>query len=175
MKNNKNATSEEKLRLIERKLADIIANFGYLKGRSAKTSDVMAYIYIRREVTQQLLRELTGYSLGTVSAALQDLEKLGVVTKHSSPNSRGYIYRLTGTPSQVLSRSMTGFQGYLSQTSDFLKEVEAKLSKPSLSKKQGYGDLRRFLDEMNVLIPAYQHILQKFQKTSLAVGKEGVV
>lgn len=174
MKNSKNAPSEEQLGLIERKLADIIANFGYLKGRSAKTSEVLAYIYIRQEVTQQLLRELTGYSLGTVSAALQDLEKLGVVSRHASPNARGYIYRLAGTPSQVLSRSMADFPAYLSQTSRFLEEVEAKLSKLSLSKKQGYSNLRRFLDEMNVLIPAYQHILRKFQAAPLGAGKKRV-
>jgi DNA-binding transcriptional regulator GbsR (MarR family) len=174
MKSNQKALSEEQLRLIEQKLVEIIANFGYLKGRSAKTSEVMAYIYIRQEVTQQLLRELTGYSLGTVSAVLQDLEKLGVVNKHSSQNARGYVYRLAGTPSQVMSQSMADFQGYLSEISGFLEEVEAKLSKPSLSKKQGYSQLRRFLDEMNVLIPAYQQVLQKFQTMRLDSRQERV-
>ncbi|MBN1244297.1 hypothetical protein JXA31_01735 [Candidatus Bathyarchaeota archaeon] len=172
MKRSKNALSEERFDIIERRLVEIIANFGYLKGRSAKTAEVTAYIYIRREVTQQLLRELTGYSLGTISAALQDLEKFGVASKHASPDTRGYIYRLAGTPSQVLSRSMTDFQAYLSQTSSFLEEVEAKLSKPSLSKKHGYSSLRSFLDEMNILIPAYEHILQKFQATPLSAGKK---
>lgn len=172
MKSNQKALSEEQLRLIEQKLVEIIANFGYLKGRSVKTSEVVAYIYIRQEVTQQLLRELTGYSLGTVSAVLQDLEKLGVVNKHSIQNARGYVYRLAGTPSQVMSQSMADFQGYLSEISGFLEEVEVKLSKPSLSKKQGYSQLRRFLDEMNVLIPAYQQVLQKFQTMRLDSRQE---
>ena len=174
MKSNKKALSEEQLKLIEQKLVKIIANFGYLKGRSAKTSKVMAYTYIRQEVTQQLLRELTGYSLGTVSTVLQDLEKLGVVSKHPSPDARGYVYRLAGTPSQVMSQSMADFQGYLSEISGFLEEVKAKLSKPSLSKKQGYSQLRRFLDEMNVLIPAYQQVLQKFQTMRLDSRQERV-
>jgi DNA-binding transcriptional regulator GbsR (MarR family) len=174
MKSNKKVSSEEWLRLIEQRLVEIIANFGYLKGRSAKTSEVIAYIYIRQEVTQQLLRELTGQSLGTVSAVLQDVEKLGVVSKHSSQNTRGYVYRLAGTPSQVLSQSMADFQGYLSEISGFLEQVEAKLSKPSLSKKQGYSSLRRFLDEMNVLIPAYQQVLQKFQTMRLDSRQERV-
>lgn len=174
MKSSKKALGEEQLGAIERRLVEIIANFGYLKGRSAKASEVTAYIYIRQEVTQQLLRELTEYSLGTVSAVLQDLEKLGVVNKHSSQNARGYVYRLAGTPSQVMSQSMADFQGYLSEISGFLEEVEAKLSKPSLSKKQGYSQLRRFLDEMNVLIPAYQQVLQKFQTMRLDSRQERV-
>ena len=165
MKHGKTAPSEERLRRVEHKLVAVIANFGYLKGRSAKTSEVMAYIYIRQEVTQQLLRELTGFSLGTVSAALQDLEKIGFVSKYPIPNARGYFYRLAGSPSEVLSRSMLDFQGYLSEISGFFETVEAKLSKPSLSTKPGYRSLRSFLDEMNVLIPAYEHVLQKFQTT----------
>jgi DNA-binding transcriptional regulator GbsR (MarR family) len=175
MKKRENAGSEEKFRDIEQRLIDIITKFGYLKGRSAKTSEVLAYVYLREEVTQQLLRELTGYSLGTVSTALQDLEKLGFVRKQLCPNARGYLYRLAGAPSQVLSRSMSDFQGYLAQIRDFLEEVEGKLNKPSLSKKRGFGALKRFLDEMNVLIPAYQQILEKFQKAPLSVGKKGEV
>lgn len=167
-----NASNEKKFRVIERKLVEILTDFGYLKGRSSKTSTVMAYIYIRGEATQQLIRELTGYSLGTVSATLQDLEQAGFVSKSDSPGSRGYVYKLAGTFSQVMSRSMTGFQDYLAQTRSFLEEIEAKLRSNHLSQKQGYNSLRRFLDEMNVLIPAYQHILQKFQAASTSKGKE---
>jgi DNA-binding transcriptional regulator GbsR (MarR family) len=163
MKNGKKALAEERFEAIERRLVEILADFGYMKGRSPKTAEVTAYIYIREEVTQQLLRQLTGYSLGTVSAALQDLKALGVVSKHASPDARGYVYRLAGTPSQVLSRSMTDVQEYLSQISAFLQEIEAKRSKPRLSQKHGYSSLRRFLEEMNVLIPAYEHVLQRFQ------------
>jgi DNA-binding transcriptional regulator GbsR (MarR family) len=172
MKNDKKALAEEQFEAIERRLVEILTDFGYLKGRSAKTAEVTAYIYIRGETTQQRLRELTGYSLGTISAALQDLETLGVASKHASPNVRGYVYRLAGTPSQVLSRSMTDVREYLSQISGLLEKVEAKLSKPQLQQKQGYSSLRRFLDEMSSLIPAYQHVLQKFQATSLTDGEE---
>jgi DNA-binding transcriptional regulator GbsR (MarR family) len=163
MKNDKKTLAEERFEAIERRLVEILADFGYLKGRSAKTAEVTAYIYIREEVTQQLLRELTGYSLGTISAALQDLETLGVASKYTSPDARGYVYRLAGTPSQVLSRSMTDVQEYLSQISGLLEEIEAKMSKTRLSQKHGYSSIKRFLDEMNVLVPAYEHVLQRFQ------------
>ena len=172
MKSDKKALAEERFEAIERRLVEILADFRYLKGRSAKTAEATAYIYILGEVTQQLLRELTGYSLGTVSAALQDLETLGVVSKHASPDARGYVYRLAGTPSQVLSRSMTDVQEYLSQISAFLQEIEAKMSEARLSQKHGYSSIKRFLDEMNVLIPAYEHVLQRFQAASPTGGKK---
>jgi len=75
----KNLEEEKKLRTVEKRLVDLLTNAGYLKGRSRKFSEITAHIYIHREVTQRLLRKLTGYSLGTISAALQTLEKQGVV------------------------------------------------------------------------------------------------
>jgi DNA-binding transcriptional regulator GbsR (MarR family) len=173
MKERKNALSEERLRAIEKRLAEIITDFGYLRGRSPKVSKVLAYIYIRREVSQHLLRELTGYSLGTISTALQELEKSGVVSRYYSPDTHRRLYRLDGTPLQALSRSMTGFPTHLSQIGEFLEEIEKELGRRSLSKKRGYKNIRRFLDEMNVLIPAYRHILQKFQTMNLHVNNDG--
>lgn len=162
MKRHETTPNEEQLMFIERKLAEIIAKLGHLKGRSAKTSMIMAYIYIRQEATQNLLRNLTGFSLGTVSSSLQELENLNTVSKHTNPNERGYIYRLIKAPSQAMPTSMNEFQEYLSQTRSFLEKVEAELNKPSLTKAQGYSRLRNFLDDMNVLIPAYQQILKRY-------------
>ena len=166
MKRHENTPALKQLGFIEQKLASIIAKLGSLKGRSAKTSVIMAYIYIRLEATQQLLRGLTGFSLGTVSASLQELEKLKIVNKHTNPNTREYIYRLANAPSRAMPTSMIDFQEYLSQTRSFLEKVETELNKPSLIMVQGYSNLKNFLDEMNVLIPAYQQILKKFQAPS---------
>jgi DNA-binding transcriptional regulator GbsR (MarR family) len=172
MKKRKNALGEEKLRAVEKRLAGIIADLGYFRGRSPKVSKVLAYIYIRREASQHLLRELTGYSLGTISIALRELEKSGVVSKYYSPDTHRHLYKFDGTPLQALSRSMTSFPTYLSQIAEFLEEIEKELGRPSLSKKRGYKNVRRFLDEMNVLIPAYKNVLQKFQTMNLNVNKE---
>ena len=167
MQRHENTLSEKQLEIFEHKLAGIIAKLGYLKGRSAKTSAIMAHIYIRQQATQQLLRELTGFSLGTVSSSLQELEKLNVVSKHANPNERGYIYRLIKGPSQTMPTSMTDFQEYLSQTRCFLEKTEVKLKKYSLTKAEGYNRLKNFLDDMNILIPAYQQILRRFLGTSI--------
>lgn len=163
MKNSKPRLIDKKLRTVEKRLVDILTNAGYLKGRSLKFSEIVAHIYIHREVTQRLLRELTGYSLGTISTALQALEERGVVHKHSDPDTHEYHYELDGTISQTMFRSVTDFQRYLSQMKEFFRGIEAKLSRPNLSKKRGYENIRHFLDEMNVLIPAYERVMEKFQ------------
>ena len=163
MENRKPCLIERKLRTVERRLVDLITSMGYLKGRSHNASEITAHIYIHQEVTQKILRKLTGHSLGTISTALQALEKQGVINKHSDPDTREYHYELDGTISQVGFRSLIDVQRYLSQLKEFLRGIEAKLSHPHLSKKRGYENIRQFLDEMNALIPAYERVMQRFQ------------
>jgi DNA-binding transcriptional regulator GbsR (MarR family) len=160
--NSTNTTNTE-LRSIEKKLTEIIADMGHLKGRSTKATKILAYIYIHQEVTQQHLQELTGYSLGTISTALQDLEKTGTVSKTPCPNSHRHLYKANGKLMQALSKSMTEFPTYLTQMKEFLRKTEEKLKKPSLQNKQGYETIKQFTDEMSTLIVAYEHILKKFQ------------
>jgi len=163
MMNSKPNLIEKKLRTVEKRLVDLLTNAGYLKGRSRKFSKITAHIYIHREVTQRLLRKLTGYSLGTISTALQTLEKQGVIHKHSHPDTREYHYELDGTISQTLFRSLIDVQRYLSQLKEFSQRIEAKLSHPHLTEKKGYENIRQFLDEFNAVIPAHERVFQRFQ------------
>jgi DNA-binding transcriptional regulator GbsR (MarR family) len=173
MKNTNATSSSKQFHDIQERLAEIVADFGYLKGRSVKVSKILAYLYIRREVTQQLLHELTGYSLGTISAALRDLEESGMVRKNRSPDSPWRVYTIEGPLSQVLSRSMMDFPVYLSQVDELLKQINAKLDRSSLLDKQGYTNIKQFLDEMAVLVPAYKHVMQKFQAMKPTATKNG--
>ena len=88
MQTNNHTTAEQKLREIENKLVDTITSLSYLKGRSPKHAKITAHIYIRRKVTQKQLRELTGYSLGTISNTLQSLEKMGTIHKTQDPQTK---------------------------------------------------------------------------------------
>ncbi len=163
MENIKPRLTEEQLRTVEKRLVELLTNAGYLKGRSRKFSTVTAHIYLHQEVTQKLLRKLTGYSLGTISTALQTLEKQGVVHKHFDPSTREYHYELDGTISQTLFRSLRDVQRYLSQIKEFFRGIEAKLSQPGLSKKKGYENILQFVNELSALVPAYEQVFQRFQ------------
>jgi len=163
MENSKPRLIEKKLRTVEKRLVDLLTKAGYLKGRSRKFSEITAHIYIHQEVNQKLLRKLTGYSLGTISTTLQTLEKQGLVRKHSDPDTHEYHYELDGTVSQTLFRSLRDVQRYLYQMKEFFRGIEAKLSHPHLSRKKGYENIRQFLDEFNVIVPAHERVFRRFQ------------
>ena len=57
---------------VEKKLIKIITEMSYQKGRSTKFSIIAAYAYVRENVTQSTLQDLTGFSNGLLKI-LSDL------------------------------------------------------------------------------------------------------
>ena len=155
-------TPKQKLKEIENHLVEVITSMGHLKGRSDKMAKIAAYITIRREATQKVLRKTTGYSLGTVSSILQTLEKMGFVTKKRSKNSREYIYKYEESYTQTQSKSMMNVFEYLSIIQKFLTQIEDLLNQPQLKGKEGYEDIKDFVETMGRLFPAVKQALTKF-------------
>jgi DNA-binding transcriptional regulator GbsR (MarR family) len=159
--NPDNQTAEQKLKEIENKLVDIITQLSFLKGRQPKTSKIIGLIYLHRKTTQKQLRELTGYSLGTISTNLQSLEKIGIIRKTQDPQTREYNYELEGTIAQPGSRSVTNIFEYFSQQKNFIKQIKTKLAQPHLSNKKGYKSVNDFINKMGNVFPAIEHSTQK--------------
>jgi len=155
---------KQQLREIESNLVEIITGMGYLKGRSKKMAEIVAYITIRKEVTQKLLRELTSYSLGSVSSTLQSLENIGFLQKHKDPNSREYLYKYEESYTEPQSRSMGNVFEYFSQLENFLTEIEKKLDKTGFKEKKGYENVKSFVSKMKILFPAVKQALSTFTK-----------
>lgn len=161
MNSNNQSTAKQKLKKIENRIADIITNLSFLKGRQPKISKIIALTYLHRKTTQKQLRELTGYSLGTISNALQSLEKMGIIRKTQDPQTREYNYELEGTIAQPGSRSVTNIFEYFSQQKIFLKKIKTKLAQQHLSNKKGYEELSQFVNKMEDIFPAIEHATQK--------------
>jgi DNA-binding transcriptional regulator GbsR (MarR family) len=161
MNSNNQSTAKQKLKEIENRIADIITNLSFLKGRQPKISKIIALTYLHRKTTQKQLRELTGYSLGTISNALQSLEKMGIIRKTQDPQTREYNYELEGTIAQPGSRSVTNIFEYFSQQKQFLKKIKTKLAQQHLSNKKGYEELSEFVNKMEDVFPAIEHASQK--------------
>ncbi len=156
-----NQTAEQKLREIDHKLVDIITNLSFLKGRQPKISKIIALTYLHRKTTQKQLREITGYSLGTISNSLRSLEKMGIIRKTQNPQTREYNYELEGSIAQPGSRSVTNIFEYFAQQKQFLKKIKSKLAQPHLSNKKGYEEVSEFVNKMEAVFPAIEHATQK--------------
>ena len=162
MTSQENKTPKQKLDEIENKLVQILKNMGQIKGRSDKTTTIATYVTIRKEVTQKTLRDLTGYSLGTVSSSLQTLEKMGLIKKIKNPQSRELTYIQDEKYTNPQSKSMANVIEYLSELQKFLKKIDKKLDQPKTKNKKGCQEIKSFISEMNKLFPAIQKAITNF-------------
>ena len=153
---------EQKLREIESELVQIITSMGYLKGRSNKIAELAAYITIRKEITQRLIRELTGYSLGSVSSTLQSLENMGLVKKQKDPKSREYLYVYDQSYTEPQSRSLGNVFEYFDQLERFLAGIEERLNQPRFKEKKGYDSIESFVENMRAFFERVREALSAF-------------
>ena len=140
-------------------------NLGYFKGRSRRTSKILAYFYIYNKVTQKGLREATGYSLGTVSNALKELQQLGLVRKSRSPERRECSYETVAPISQQLAHYPETMNRYFHEWNEFLQQLENELLKNQIAQKKGVERIRKFINKMRVVIRATADAIRTLQFT----------
>jgi DNA-binding transcriptional regulator GbsR (MarR family) len=135
----------------------------YQKGNSKKFAIVAAYSYVRENIDQKTLQEITGFSRGTISTILQKLVNDNILQKKYNKETRQFTYENKGTLSSTLGGSLTNFQDTFPLMLEKLNETEKKLNIEEMKTKLGFDNLQDFISEMKILMPAYQHIMKKYQ------------
>jgi DNA-binding transcriptional regulator GbsR (MarR family) len=164
--------AEMELKAIEKRLVEIIVNLGYFKGRSRRTSEILAYLYIHNKVTQKMLRKVTGYSLGTVSNTLKELRQLGLIRESRDPEERERLYDLVIPPSQQLAYYPVAMNRYFHEWNEFLEQLKNKLRKNHVAKKKGAEEIRRFINKMRVVISITTDAMARLQFTGPKIQQE---
>ncbi|UCG36238.1 MAG: MarR family transcriptional regulator [Candidatus Bathyarchaeota archaeon] len=164
--------AENELKAIEKRLVEIIVNLGYFKGRSKRTSEILAYLYIYNRATQKMLREATGYSLGTVSNALKDLQQLGLLRKSRDPDGREYLYELVIPMSKQLTHYSAAMDQYFREWNVFLEQLESRLRKKNIAERKGVGKIRHFISKMRVVIPTAADAMRRLQLATSETQEE---
>jgi DNA-binding transcriptional regulator GbsR (MarR family) len=164
--------AEMELRAIEKRLVEIIVNLGYFKGRSRRTSEILAYLCIHNKVTQKMLRKATGYSLGTVSNTLKELRHLGLIRESRDPEERERLYELVVPLSQQLAYYPVVMNRYFHEWNEFLEQLENELRKNHIAKKKGAEEIRHFINKMRVVISIAADAIDRLQFTKPEIQQE---
>jgi DNA-binding transcriptional regulator GbsR (MarR family) len=95
------------------------AEFG---GKDPMFMAILAHFYVRERLTQQDLRDLTGFSAGTVSKVLRQLIEINLITKGMIPGTHKQLYTMN-QPSAIFSnlylpagRTLLKYENELKQT-----------------------------------------------------------
>lgn len=83
---------QQNIRKIEKEIVEYLINSPIYSTRNEITSKILIYIILRREISQNLLKNLTGYSSGKISQELNNLVKSGMIIRKKLPGVRKKLY-----------------------------------------------------------------------------------
>ncbi|MCW4015150.1 MAG: hypothetical protein NWF06_02155 [Candidatus Bathyarchaeota archaeon] len=87
------------IREIEKEIIEFFAAKALeFTGRHIIISKVMTYFYIRKNLTQQELQKLTGFSAGTISKSVRQLLKMNIIAKEMVPGTHKHSYKMEKLP-----------------------------------------------------------------------------
>jgi len=144
-----------KIKDYEKTLIKFFIDIGKNKDAPSKVQEILGYLMIHNKLTQSNLKELTGYSTGTISSTLSNLVMLGVVKKERIAMSNKYQYLLTGNLPQIIERTSEVSSEHFTIISKFLDDKLNELDE--FRNKEGYINLHT---QINVLLGGFNKVLK---------------
>jgi DNA-binding MarR family transcriptional regulator len=153
---NGNPYFSGRIREIEINIVEFYAEVGRWNGRFPKLSVMYAYFLIHQILTQEQIRQLTGYSKGSVSLYLNRMEKRGLITKKFIEGTHVLQYISTSEKVKIDYLSQAQNKEDLQNINSFCDKVLAMLienqkTSPKVSANKEFlshrmGDLKYFIE-----------------------------
>lgn len=155
-------TYDDKVRKIEKEIVEHLIKSPIYSTRNEITTKILIYIMLRKEITQHLLKHLTGYSSGKISQELNNLVDSGMIIRKKIPGIRRKVYTFESVEQISTARikniiaAMLKWQDHLDKMKN---EMETKRSK--LETMNGYDNIMKVID---FYLPAIK-IYEKFSES----------
>lgn len=168
---NKNHLYDERLKQYEERLVKVFKNISKEKRTNPKITKIMTYLFLHDALTQKELKELTGYSIGTISTYLSVLTGIfstpGTAikfVKQRIPGTHTYAYKLEGDTSQLFDSGLDIFLKFSETSKPFIKQNIKKLRDLEKNRKKGAKFLANRLEDINKVFEKYEEIFPKMLK-----------
>ena len=166
---------DPEIRQIEQEIVEFFAETDpEFSGRHPIIVTVMAYFFIRKNLTQRDLQNLTGFSAGTISKSVRQLVDINIITKEVIPGTHEHIYKMEELPfmsARIFLRTtklLEELQEELKKTKDTL-DTHAK----EMQNLNGYQriytittQLMKIISPSQMMVTFIEKALKKLTKTS---------
>jgi DNA-binding transcriptional regulator GbsR (MarR family) len=156
-----------KIREYEKTLIKFFVDIGKNKDTPAKVQEILGYLIIHDKLSQSNLKELTGYSSGTISTTLGNLLELGVVQKERIPSSNKYLYSMIGDLPKIFE---TSSEVSLTQFNIINKFIEGKLIE--LEEFKGEDGYQNLHTQINVLLNGFEKVMKIAPSLTKVLGND---
>ena len=148
---------DRNVRKIEKEIVDYLIQSPLYSTRNEITSRILLYIIFRKEISQNILKNLTGYSSGKISEELNNLVDSGMIIRKKIPGIRKKVYtfesvdQISTTRVKNIITALLKWEGELDKMKN---EMETNRSK--LEKMNGYSNILNVIDFYLPAIKLYE-------------------
>jgi DNA-binding transcriptional regulator GbsR (MarR family) len=150
------------IRKIEKDIVEYLISSPIYSTRNEITSRILIYIILRKEISQNLLKKLTGYSSGKISQELNNLVDSGMIIRKKIPGIRKKLY----TFESVEKISAARIKNIVAAMTKWEVEL-AKMKNEMITKRSKLGNMNGYDNVMKVIdfyLPAMK-LYEKFAES----------
>ena len=158
---------DEKLRKYEEKLVSFFTDIGEQKRVNPKFLKMSAYLFIHKKLTQKQLKELTGFSSGTISTFLSVMLGTGFFEKKMIPGTHTCIYRYKADLEDLTLNGLNTALKSFVESETFLKNKFKMLKNLIKHEKKGASHLSQRIEEILDIFIFYKELFPKMVENKL--------
>ncbi len=189
----------EQSKEIEREIVTFYKTVGKMVNLNSRTTEVFAYLRIYDALSQEQLQQLTGFSLGTISATLQSFLQADIISRRMIPKTHKNLYSIKPervnfvyTPSTQILEGLEKLDLRIVEKQTELQELQGKYPLETkflymrLNSFRNYIEAQRrqinrerkfsfFQEDVSELIPPHEMIVYPFDVRELEESLMGTL
>jgi len=134
-----------KIRVYEKQIVNYFKEISGIRTQNVKIATIIAYCLVHRNLTQKQLRDLTGYSMGTISSSLTSLVRFGILKKQIIPGTHEFDYILPSSMVQIIDLYRGSVLAEIFKARDFFQTLQKEINVDDLLRFR-IVDMLSFLD-----------------------------
>lgn len=152
------------VRKLEKEIVDYLIQSPLYSTRNEITSRILLYIILRKEITQSLLKVLTGYSSGKISQELNNLVDSGMIIKKKKPGIRKKVYTFESVE-QFSTTRVKNIIATMIKWQDEIKKIknEMETKRSKLELMNGYENIMSVIDFYLPAIKIYEKLAESLE------------
>ncbi len=184
----------EQSKEIEREIVTFYKTAGKMVNLNSRTTEIFAYLKIYDALSQEQLKQLTGFSLSTISTTLQSFLQADIISRGMIPKTHKNLYSINPervefvyTPSTQILENLEKLDLYIVEKQTELQEqqskypIEREFLHRRLNSLRNYIEVQRrqinrekkhsfFQEDVSELIPRNEMIVYSFETRELEEG-----
>ncbi|MFX1436758.1 MAG: hypothetical protein ACFFAA_06035 [Promethearchaeota archaeon] len=145
-----------KLRKYADKLVEFLMDIAESKRVNPKISTISSFILLHEKLTQKELKELTGFSMGSISTFLTVMASTGAIEKERIPHTHTYRYSFSGKLEDLTTKGVEIALSSFISFEDYLKSKKKELDKLIDQSKKGAEHLKQRIEELLETFEIYE-------------------